>query len=416
MGEGSASIGLLAVILILSSLLFLYQIIVSKKIIIHKSFFIIMTFFLYVVFRIVIDTQSIDMLQSFMLSTSGGIFLFFVLATLFSLSISYISRLIINSIQLYRVTVFMFLIFILLQTYFIIDTYLLLLQDMRADIFLLNKASDYQRPANFLSMEFMLTSAFFVNLIVTSIIYKSKFIIRLISSIFYINILLSILMAQLFGSNNATILLFCIMILLITFQILLKQKRVITILTSYSIQIRSLFIGVISNKIYKSIFTMVLILLLLSAIFINNSDIDINSFRMFGFGSGELSSVSSRIKLWDNFMVQFAVSPLFGNIIVDSITTGSGSYVHSMIASILTHLGFFGFFIFIFYIYYAVKELFQIKFNLFFENGVHIFYFLLFIGIFMIAVAGTFFVWTPIWFLFGLLFPSLTLITYSRRK
>jgi len=69
--------------------------------------------------------------------------------------------------------------------------------------------------------------------------------------------------------------------------------------------------------------------------------IDVTRHRMFGFEQSTLAntSVESRFEiLIANFLVHLEYAPLFGNFFVDRLTTGGGSYAHSLLA-ILPHLG-----------------------------------------------------------------------------
>lgn len=72
--------------------------------------------------------------------------------------------------------------------------------------------------------------------------------------------------------------------------------------------------------------------------------IDITKYRIFEFEEQTMmnSSVVSRLEiLVNNFAIQFEYAPIFGNFFVDRLTTGSGTYIHSLLA-VIPHLGFIG--------------------------------------------------------------------------
>ena len=120
-----------------------------------------------------------------------------------------------------------------------------------------------------------------------------------------------------------------------------------------------------------------------------------------------MSSVDSRLSLWGNFAVQFSYNPLFGDIAVDRLTTGSGTYVHSVIMSLLTHLGIIGFILFFLYLFKSFKSILDYGGNVYFNNMYALYCITVFVGMFLIASLSTFFTWSPIWLLMGLIFPPI---------
>ena len=169
----------------------------------------------------------------------------------------------------------------------------------------------------------------------------------------------------------------------------------------------------LSSKLFGSIFISLFIVFVLLVGLINFFDIDLDQFRIFDFGSGDVSSVSSRLALWDNFLIHFDYNPIFGNMAVDALTTGEGTYVHSFIATLLTHLGIVGFIFFFIYLFVAIKEKLKSSNNLYVNNLFALYSLIVFAGIFAIASFGTFITWIPLWFLLGLIFPP---IVFKNRK
>jgi len=405
MNGGSVSLLLLAICFCLSFYLILYQAIKSNKIHIRKSTLLLVLFYIYVLIRITIDTKNIEMFKSYLFSTSGGMITFYVLGLFLTLVLKYFIHIVSNDKKELKKIVYIYLLYILLHSYFLIDTYAYLIQGVRNDFFTLVDVSGHQRSASFLVMNFIFMSALFIHIRLLSH-DKFKKIIFLSSMILYVNMLIAIILSQLIGSNNGAVTITGILFLTILIQISLSFKEHSYILFKYNLKPQSLFFGLASRKLYASIFILLVSFMLFALLVMLFLNIERNTFRIFEC-SGGLSPMTSRISSYNNFLVQFNVSPVFGNIIVDRLTTGDGTYVHNTIVSLLTHLGLVGFFIFMFYIILSFKELYIDNQYLFVTNGLRIYYTLLFMGVFSIAVIGTFFTWSPLWFLFGCIFPAL---------
>ena len=85
-------------------------------------------------------------------------------------------------------------------------------------------------------------------------------------------------------------------------------------------------------------------LLLVFWIAVIGDAIDITKYRLFGFDEGSLMNESSVARLEiavNNFAPQFEYAPIFGNFFVDRLTTGEGTYLHSLLA-VIPHLGLVG--------------------------------------------------------------------------
>ena len=127
-----------------------------------------------------------------------------------------------------------------------------------------------------------------------------------------------------------------------------------------------------------------------------------------------MTSVDSRLELWSNFAIHLDYSLLLGNMGVDTYTTGTGTYVHSLVGSLLTHLGLIGFILFFTYLYFAIKEKLyssysEGEYGRYVDNGISVYSLIVFIAMLLIASVGVFFTWVPIWFLMGMFFPVFNL-------
>lgn len=417
--EGSPALGLLYSAVLIGSFMVVLQILLAKKVIIRKSFFVIILFFTYFIFRIVVDTQNADMLKALTIGTNGGMILCYISGALVGFSFLNIKKTITNSKQLQNIYSILIFILVAIFSFFYFDLLVNLLSLQREDIFLISGGSNYQRVGSFMLMTFIILFHF-IMLMLIDFKYKNRLtkFLYLKSIIWNFTLIISaLLFSQLIGSNNAFV---NLMILLIVFSIvimLVMSKKSIFILSNYNIL--NIFRGEIVKRIYFHIFIAILVIALLLFLLIAIYDIDINRFRILGFGTEGATSVNTRLELWNNFFIHLDYSLLLGNMMVDTHTTGTGSYAHSFIASLLTHLGLFGFLLFFVYLFFAIKEN-MISYNIyylkFFDNIVFAYSFLLFAGIFLVASAFVYFSWMPIWFLFGLIFPQFILINKEKNE
>ena len=122
-------------------------------------------------------------------------------------------------------------------------------------------------------------------------------------------------------------------------------------------------------------------------------------FEAINDGILELSSVQSRIALLSGFSDQFAVAPLFGAFDAE-LRAGyfAGSYMHSIILSLLTHMGIIGT-ILIALILYFIRQ--DGKRTGEYRQSFGRFYYRLFLSILFLGTLFTFFTWMPFWFFLG---------------
>jgi hypothetical protein len=215
------------------------------------------------------------------------------------------------------------------------------------------------------------------------------------------------ILSQMIGSNNTLVNLGGLLFATTIFYIFINFTKSENLLSQIKLNIKKIFLSKLTSKLFGSIFVSLFIVFVLLVGLINFFDIDLDRFRIFGFGSGDMSSISSRLALLNNFFIQFDYNPIFGNMDVDRLTTGEGSYTHSFILSLLSHLGIIGFILFFIYLFVAIKEKLNNHNNLFVNNLLSLYSLVVFAGIFAIASFGTFITWIPLWFLLGLIFPPI---------
>lgn len=416
-GEGGVGLGILIISIVLGVLLFIMQIFSNQTIYIKKSFLLLILFFAYYLASITFDIGETSEVISRMFATSGGIILFYTLGSLVSISLVSIKHFVLLSDQTLKTFNFFFLIYIVIFSFLNFETILFMLGSLRIDIYLIHESDGaYQRPGALLTMNFIILAVLYGYVAIFNARINtlgSRVFIGVIFLLYLLNSLGAMFLAQIFGSNNALVNIGGLLFAVIIFQLLLfsgKARRLLTY--SKKMRVRDLLIGKIGRIIIPNVFlgTLALALVLYGAILY--FDLDLTMFRIFGFGSGDTSSVSSRAKLWDNFAIHFDYSPLFGNMTVDRLTTGEGSYVHSFVGSLLTHLGLIGFVLFFAYLFLAIKEKLnskaQSEHQKFFDNCATIFSLIIFSGVFLIATTATFITWTPLWFLMGMVFTPVT--------
>ena len=410
-GEGSIALHLLVFYVLLGGFLIILEIILKQNVYIKKSFLFLMLFFTYFINNITLNRP--NDLKALTLATTGGTILFYILGSLISINLLYIKEKILTSNKMLNIFNFFYIAFSFIFFILFLNVFSVLMENVRKDVFLLNLDGMYQRPGNFLIISFLIYSfitALF--LFVNKYIKKSKFVslISFVLFCFYcLFIIGGMLLSQLIGSNNALINLVGLMFATLVFYILINFTNSKNLLSQIKLNIKEIFLTKLSPKLFSSMAISLFILLFSFIGLTNFFNLDLSKFRIFGFGSGEISSISTRLSLWKNFIIHFEYNPIFGNMAVEYLTTGEGTYVHSFLASLLTHLGIIGFMIFFVYLFKAIKEKLKDINNLYVDNLFTLYSLIVFVGIFIVASFGTFVTWAPIWFLLGLVFPPIVL-------
>jgi O-antigen ligase len=127
----------------------------------------------------------------------------------------------------------------------------------------------------------------------------------------------------------------------------------------------------------------------------------------------------SRIEILKNFDMQFSISPIFGNMYSDNMTSGSGTAAHSLALSLLSHTGVIGFLLFCLFFISIFLSL--VKFKMQIEihaRIIRLFAFYNIIFVFMFANISNIFYSPFIWFTFGFLgfFLKLRNLNYSHKQ
>lgn len=409
-GEGSPALAVLGFSVMIGIFMIILEIVLKKNISIKKSFLFLILFFTYFIVNITLNRP--NDLKALLLATTGGIILFYILGSLVSINLLYIKEKILNSNQFLNIFNFLYIVFSLVFLVLFGDTFITLMENVRTDLFLLSDLDGmYQRAGAFLTISFFIYSFMTVFFIfVNKYAKRSKFMTLMIFLLFGLYCLLTIcgiVLSQMIGSNNTLVNLGGLLFATTIFYIFINFTKSENLLSQIKLNIKKIFLSKLTSKLFGSIFVSLFIVFVLLVGLINYFDIDLDKFRIFGFGSGDVSSVSSRLALLDNFLIHFDYNPIFGNMAVDALTTGEGTYTHSFIATLLTHLGIVGFIFFFIYLFVAIKEKLKSSNNLYVNNLFALYSLIVFAGIFAIASFGTFITWIPLWFLLGLIFPPI---------
>ncbi|MBS4072740.1 MAG: hypothetical protein KGZ90_15520 [Algoriphagus sp.] len=317
---------------------------------IRKSTSFLILFYLYFLCKLVYDTGDISQLAANVYAPTGGLVVF------------YFTGLIVNNAlkRLERRHTSELLVSVLLGGIFLISIFVYGIYNdnqsiISLDFFqLVEKRDDYQKIGNYLSISYIVLSYLILQsfyLFNKNTVFFKIFKFFIILFYLYIGVMLSLL-SQMYESNSGFIF---ILVTLLYSLYCLSMKSV----NEYS---GGVVISRIGNRI--TIYFRIGLIFIVSSIaifyFITQVfNVDVFKMRIFNYGLSSSivpRSVESRIEVLSNYSDQLNYSPIFGNMIVDELTSGPGTYAHSMILSIQSHLGLFGFILFLLYISFYFKE------------------------------------------------------------
>lgn len=408
-GQGSTAKNLLFVIIILSISIFIITARNPNKIRVPISLGLLTTFFVYLLLKLVIDIHNISKIKEMFIGTTGGTLLFFLLGSGINIILqqSMQRKLSRNKQFIINVTTIIFQILVLTTLILINVNFTKNLLSTRLVVSGLDGA--YQRVGNYLTIVFMIATHAFILLVIRNKLQNVplRLITQILSTLlFLVTALSALFLAQLLMSNSAFVCITLTTIVALSFQVLMTFRPY------FSVQVKtfkSLFFGSTFKFVMTALILAVTTLLIIGSIIIEILGIDASMFRITGYGKGVSNSVTSRLELFNNFPVHHNISPLFGNMNVDKETTGSGTYVHSFLGSMITHLGYVGFLIITSYFLIGIKELFskirQSAGENIAQNAYGLFCLVLLMGFVTLASLTTFFTWIPLWFTVGLTFP-----------
>lgn len=360
----------------------------------------LIVFLLYFITNFLWDSQSISDFKEVTIGTSGGVIFSLVTGATSALSIGALNKCLDRSSLYIQFTKSAFIVMVIIALVLSLNVFLSTISNIRSDIFLIeDQTGFYQRPGKIMLMMYVLLATIFAFMQ----IYTRKNFFWNITTLFLLIILAVILIAhsQLIGSNSGSVTVSGIALVVWCYWFIIRTEK-FTILET-PVQLKQALFSWITGKLILY-FGFLLIVLFTSLFFMG--DYDINQLRIFGFGSGSNSSIDSRIyMLKENFIIQLSYNPIFGNAIVDDLTTGSGTYTHSLI-SLLTHLGLIGtslFVIMVFFIYCDIYTPQSVCDNYYHTNSYALFRLFILTSVIVFSIFSAFYTWMPLWFTIGLL-------------
>jgi len=395
----------------------IFQTIIDYKVIIFKKvLFLILFFFTFYSFKILVDLRNSNEFSSFTFGTTKGVITAFFIGICMTLNLQYLIRSFHSSKfygNLVNLALLLLFLFYVLQLFKTIN---LFLADLREDIFLISDGNaKYQRPGILIIMSYTYLS---IILLISNFLHTPKknifrMCMMVLINIIYLTITFSIIiLAQLIGSNSAVLFVLVIFFPSFIFNLtgFINQNKLKKTTEKY--KAKKFVFGVKWVPVIKKTFLALGIFSIIVTIAIQQSNFDITKTRLFGYGKGENNSINSRVKIiQENFITHITYNPIFGDFEVDRKTTGKGTYVHSFIVTMQTHLGLFGLFFTLLIIFFLWNNLRYAKnilgndyiFSEYLKKLFRIYLLILLVVFFVFSSLTTFLTWMPIWMLFGLI-------------
>lgn len=348
-GEVGVALPVLSLYMVLSCLVLLI-LSLGQRIFFKMHFFVFMIYILWISLRVIVDLNDVTYIREIIFATTGGVLLFYIIGATLGASIFNI----IESNQKNIIPQILLLSFTCTVT-FLFYNYSQNTLDL--SVFLIADAQDYyQRPGNFMSISFIVISfIFFYHTLgfYEKNINRKDFFFWLIFYIVSTSLLL--VCTQMIGSNSATVVVTgCFLITFVISLVCINNDFII----NYKYDKVSLLK---SKQLFKNLIIFaflglsIFIIILLTVISI--TDFDIDSLRLLGFGSGNIS-LSSRLNILSTAgLDQLSYAPIFGNMNVAFLTTrDSGLTLHSFLPYVMANLGLIGFIIVFFLFYMIFKQ------------------------------------------------------------
>lgn len=378
---------------------------------VRLHFLIFLLLVVWVSLRVVIDLGDMEYLKQITVATTGGMLLFFFVGAFVRLSLERITE---PGSKLIFAKLALFIFFMISMVIF--SSYQGRLLD-RDDIFYIEGVDgNYQRPGNFLIMLFIMTSFVYLT-IVTSIQGKKKTSLAFWLLTYSVGLFFALISSQMIGSNAATANLIAVYLMTVVISFLAFNNKLRNAFLAGNLAIPN------SKKILKFMikFSSVAIVsaLVFSAMVLELSGFDLNKTNLLGFGSGEITSVSSRLDiLLETGLDQMSYAPFLGNANVAYLTTGnSGKTLHSFLPNVMAELGVVGLSLVVLLFAFVLRDLYK-KLKLARVNQVgfqsvviNIWFLFLLIFLFLYSNIAVGVYWAVMWFFIGFASEPLFLIT-----
>lgn len=412
--SGSSFYELIYISLFLAfSLLFFVITIFFQQIILSKNVLLLLLFIGFIAFRALFDFNQISYLLTYTIRSNGGI-LFYVIAGIviisqqnFLIKIGHVKA----AKQILILT--MFLSLILLSS-----ALLQLINNMGQSMFLIKILEGvYQQPANLMIIQILLFQILVSNLKR----YKADNILLNLGIL--ILSFLSMLGSQAFGSNTGFVVNLVLLLNYFSIVFISSNKKINFFLKKPINTISPSFLNTYSfyllfhKQLIYVLFLFIFLAILLFSVFVDY----ISLFRIFGYGDlSSNSSLDSRLDLIKNFYPQFEISPFFGNLASDRLTTGGGTFPHSLFLSLLTHTGILGTILFILFLGVYLKHIFTIKDSdaddIYLEKIFRYKNIMIILVLLFYSTLATYFTWPPLWFFIGATMGAIKFSDYEKKN
>jgi MFS family permease len=344
-------------------------------------------------------------IRAYSIGTSGGLFFALAFGMLTGRFITALHEAVVATPSARRRAHIWLLLFLVLSLALAVQAFGHYFTDVRADLFLIQQDEDghltgYQRVGNYMAIAFILNSALVARM------YPHR---RAAPWAFWSSVLLWLSLAfvlmplaQLVGSNAGFALVAAFVLLQSTWLFVVRSKGFAT--KRLRIRLRDALLGWLGRRIVIAALLTAGALVLAGFVAVLALDVPGDSFRILGFGGESVDSIDTRAEIFrNNFITHLSYNPLLGNMRVDLLTTGEGTYVHSLL-SLLTHLGVVGFALFMLFLRSLYLKIARPGRPMVGEVEKSYALFRLFaLGtVLLAALFSAFFVWTPLWFCIGM--------------
>jgi len=333
-GEAGVALPILAAYVAISGIVFLCMFL-QNRLSFRSHFFWFLLLVAWISLRVIIDLGDLDHLKALTIATTGGILLFYLVGA--ALGVGY------QNIACKSKKSWLSQAILCLFTFLTFELIFSLVGRLRADLFLIaDLQGAYQRPGNFLSISFITVSYFFF---LHALKIRRTLLSRLEVSLWFLiytaSTLITVVSAQLFGSNSATAVILGVYLITLMMSLtvvgdgvwLSYLKHGLSLPWSKRLLQRLLIMGSIAC----------FILMLSIGLVVVATDFNITNIRFFGFGSGVNASINSRMEiLIRTGVAQVSYAPLFGNMNVHYLTGNSEADLHNFFPYVLANLGIVG--------------------------------------------------------------------------
>ena len=288
----------------------------------------------------------------------------------------------------------------------------------RSDLFLVEEGDDlYQWPGDLLSNRVLLVtflSGAWLVVFWRDVTLTYRLMRLLMYAVVGVQFAASFFVAQIIGSNKAVLIIAgCLFVFVWLFFWLRAQNSTLGNRCLFEGRFLTIFDSVAISSLVRAAFVFFLSAAILSGI-AGYLDFPFEKFRIFGYGTGEISSFDSRLEIISKYFVsQFAVAPFFGHAGAERLIAGEMAYVHSMLLYSLTHTGAFGFLVFALSVIVALIE--QSAREALEMASIGLLRVALFLVIFFVGIVSSSLVWGCFWFAFGFLLPPISLASNRGR-